>query len=191
MSQGSTGLTSKKNTPSVEENGSIPAVRQDTLAFGELYELYVEKVFRYLFSLLGNIHEAEDATAQTFLAAFEAFSRFRQDGHFTSWLFTIAKNKAMDVFRKQKRTPLMLEDTEIPVAFDPLSDVIQTEQSAALATIIQNLQENEKELLRLRYLAEMSFPEMAHLLHRSEAAVKKATYRLLARLHSQVEVSND
>jgi len=137
------------------------------------------------------LHEAEDVTAQTFLAAFESFDKFRQDGHFASWLFGIARNKAMDHFRKRKNTTSIDEVYDIPVENDPLYGVIQSEQTAALSKLIQALPEEDRDLLRLRFLADMSFPEIAYLLHRNEEAVKKTTYRLLARLHSQLEVSND
>lgn len=169
----------------------IKAAREDPKAFGELYKLYVEQVFRYLYSRIGNIHEAEDITAQTFLAAFEAFDRFREDRHFASWLFTIARNKAMDHFRQRKAISSIDEAANISVENDPLYSVIQSEQITALSKLIQALPEEDREVLRLRYLAAMSFPEIAHFLHRNEGTVKKSMYRLLARLHNQLEVSNE
>ena len=169
----------------------IKAVRQDPKIFGELYKRYVEKIFRYLYSRIGNVHEAEDVTAQTFMAAFESFDRFRQDIHFASWLFAIARNKAMDHYRHQKKTPISDENNDIPDEKDPINDVIQSEQAAVLSKLIKTLPRDDRELLRLRFLAEMSFPEIAHLLHRKEATVKKSIYRLLARLKSQAEVSNE
>jgi len=184
-------LTSEKINRESDELRIIKAARQDPKAFGELYQLYVKQVFRYLYSRIGNVHEAEDTTAQTFLVAFESFGRFRQDGHFASWLFTIARNKAMDHFRQRKNTASIDEVADIPVDNDPLYGVIQSEQTAALSKLIHALPEEDRELLRLRYLAAMSFPEIAHFLHRNEEAVKKSMYRLLARLHSQLEVSNE
>ncbi len=191
MAESSAVLTSEKFNHESDELRIIKAVRQDPKAFGELYKLYVEQVFRYLYSRVGNVHEAEDATAQTFLVAFESFDKFRQDGHFASWLFTIARNKAMDHFRQWKNISSIDEAAEIPVDNDPLYGVIQSEQTAALSKLIQALPEEDRELLRLRFLATMSFPEIAHFLHRNEDAVKKSIYRLLARLHSQLEVSNE
>ena len=191
MAESRITLTSAEINRESDELRIIKATRRDPKAFGELYLLYVEQVFRYLYSRLGNVHEAEDVTAQTFLAAFETFDRFQQDGHFASWLFTIARNKAMDHFRQQKNTSSIEAIAEIPVQGDPLYEVIQSEQTAALSKLIQALPEEERELLRLRFLAAMSFPEIAHFLHRNEAAVKKSIYRLLARLHSQLEVSNE
>ncbi len=169
----------------------IRAAKQDPKVFGDLYKLYVEQIFRYLYSRVGNVHEAEDLTAQTFLVAFESFERFREEKHFTSWLFTIARNKSMDYFRQQKHRSSIDETIDIPVENDPLSEVIQSEQTAVLSGLIQTLPEEDRELLRLRFLVGMSFPEIAHFLHRNEEAIKKSVYRLLARLHSQLEVSNE
>jgi len=191
MAESNHVLTSEEINHESDEQRIIQAARQDPKAFGELYRLYVEQVFRYLYSRTGNPHEAEDATAQTFLAAFESFDRFRQEEHFASWLFTIARNKAMDHFRQRKMTSSIDDAADILVENDPLSGVIQLEQAAALAKLIQALPEEDRELLRLRFLADLSFPEMAHFLHRNEEAVKKSIYRLLARLHSQLEVSCD
>ena len=169
----------------------IQAARLEPGAFGEIYKLYVERVYKYLYSRVGNMAEAEDLTAQTFLAAFEAFGKFRQEGHFASWLFTIARNKAMDHYRQRKNTTILDEARDFAAETDPTNVLIRSEQTADLAKLIQALTEEERELLRLRFLAEMSFPEISRLLHRNEEAVKKSLYRLLARLHSQLEVSND
>lgn len=191
MAESSIVLISEKINRESDELRIIKAAREDPKAFGELYKLYVEPVFRYLYSRVGNVHEAEDITAQAFLVAFESFDRFREDRHFASWLFTIARNKAMDHFRKRKNLSSIDEVANIPVENDPLYGVIQLEQMAALSKLIQAIPEEDRELLRLRFLAAMSFPEIAHFLHRNEDAVKKSIYRLLARLHSQLEVSNE
>jgi RNA polymerase sigma-70 factor (ECF subfamily) len=191
MADSSIMLISEKVTRESDELRIIKAAREDPKAFGELYKLYVEPVFRYLYSRVGNVHEAEDITAQAFLVAFESFDRFREDRHFASWLFTIARNKAMDHFRQRKNLSTIDEAANIPVENDPLYGVIQSEQMEALSKLIKALPEEDRELLRLRFLAAMSFPEIAHFLHRNEGAVKKSIYRLLARLHSQLEVSNE
>jgi RNA polymerase sigma-70 factor (ECF subfamily) len=97
----------------------------------------------------------------------------------------------MDCFRRRKNTSSFNEVDEISVEKDPLYEVIQSEQMSALSKLIQSLPQEDRELLRLRFLADMSFPEIARFLHRKEEAIKKSIYRLLARLKSQVEVSNE
>jgi RNA polymerase sigma-70 factor (ECF subfamily) len=137
MTESSIALITKQTRRESHELRIIQAARKDPRVFGELYQLYVQQVFRYLYSRLGNVHDAEDITAQTFLVAFESFDRFRQDGHFSSWLFTIARNKAMDHFRQRKNSTTMDVIESIPVEYDPLAGVIQSEQAAAAQTTLR------------------------------------------------------
>jgi len=165
----------------------IAAARKDPRMFGGLYSLYAQPVFRYLFSRIGSFPEAEDATAQTFLAALERFPNYRHDGYFASWLFSIARNKAMDYFRQQRNQTSLAEAEHIPAEANLLQQVIKTERIAALSKLIGALSEEEQELIRLRYVAELSFAEIGHLLSQKEDAVKKTLYRLLARLKVQAD----
>jgi RNA polymerase sigma-70 factor (ECF subfamily) len=165
----------------------ITAARQNPQRFGELYALYVQTVYRYLYSRLDSVAEAEDATAQTFLAVLEQFPNYRHDGYFAIWLFSIARHKALDQLRRQ-RSETSLEEAEHLSAEASLQDqVIQTERITALATLIRALPEDEQELIRLRYVADLSFAEIGQVLHQKEDTVKKSLYRLLARLKVQAD----
>lgn len=182
-------MTMKSKSPPEDSQVAqiIAAARQDPRVFGELYLLYAQPVYRYIFSRVGSAAEAEDVTSQTFLAALERFSRYRHEGYFASWLFSIARNKTADHFRKHgKETPLgaaALVQTDANL----LQQVIQTERIAALSKLIATLVEEERDLIRLRYVAELSFAEIGHLLNQKEDTVKKSVYRLLARLKVQLE----
>jgi len=120
MVESSALMTTEKTNPQSDDLEIIRAARNDPKAFGKLYLLYISRVFRYLYGRLGNVHEAEDITAQTFLAAFESFDKFRQDGHFASWLFTIARNKVIDHFR-QRNNKISIDQVEnVSIEADPL-----------------------------------------------------------------------
>jgi RNA polymerase sigma-70 factor (ECF subfamily) len=191
MAESSIPLTHHPLRIEPDEAQLITAARFDLRHFDAIYKYYVSAVFRYLYSRTGNVHDAEDITAQTFLVALETFNRFRGDGHFRAWLFGIARNKVVDLYRKRK-PELPLDDAiSTPTGEDPLVNAIRLEQRAVVATIIAALTDEEQELLRLRYLAEMSYREIANLLQRNEDAVKKTTYRLLARIQSQLEDPNE
>ena len=82
MAKSSIVLTSEKIKSESDELKMIRAAKRDPKAFGELYQLYVEQVFRYLYSRMGNVHEAEDTTAQTFMAAFESLEQIQARGTF-------------------------------------------------------------------------------------------------------------
>ena len=155
--------------------------------FGQLYDRYVTPVYRCIYSRVDSIPEAEDLTAQTFLAALEALPRYRERGTFAAWLFQIARSKLMDHFRRT-RSHLSLEQVdEDPLADDPLACAIAADELSTLKVLIAALSIDERELLRLRYVADLSFAEMAVMLHKREDAVKKSLYRLLARLNQKLE----
>jgi len=185
-----TRATLTENDGKPDEANLIAAAKKDPREFGQIYQLYIQSIFRYLYSRIGSLPEAEDATAQTFLAALEALDRYQHRGHLAAWLFAIARRKAMDAFRRQRQQVPLEYAENVPAETDVLQQVIQTEQIAALAKLIRALPEEEHELIRLRYIAELSFSEIGRLLNRSEDSVKKSLYRLLARLQSQLEVSH-
>ena len=185
-------MTTKLKTEMTEKSVTqmIEAARQDPQKFEDLYLLYVQPVFRYLYSRIRNTPDAEDATAQTFLAALEQIQKYKHDGYFKSWLFSIARNKAMDYFRKQRKEASLNETEFISTDANLLTQVIKTERITALSGLIGKLPEDEQELIRLRYVGELSFAEIGHLFGQKEDTVKKSLYRLLARLKAQLEDSH-
>lgn len=185
-------MTTKLKTEQMKQSVTqmIEAARHDPQKFGDLYLLYSQPIFRYLYSRIGNTPDAEDTMAQTFLAALEQIQRYKHDGHFTSWLFSIARNKAMDYFRKRRKETLLNEEDPIYTDISQLSQVIKNEKIFALSELINKLPEEEQELIRLRYVAELSFVEIGYLLGQKEDTVKKSLYRLLARLKTQLEDSH-
>jgi len=191
MAERTMHLTTNTTDDKYDDHRLIEDVRKDPRKFGLLYKKYANPVYRYIFTRTGNKQIAEDITSQTFLSALESFSKFRQDGNFGSWLFTIARNKVNDYFRFSKPVAPIHEAELIADGSDTLADSIQSDQAKIVQLLINELTEDEQELLRLRFIAELSFSNIARLLHKSEDAVKKSTYRLLARLQSQVEVNNE
>jgi RNA polymerase sigma-70 factor, ECF subfamily len=174
-----------------DDSVQVDRARGDPQAFGALYDRYVQSIYRYLVSRLRDSEAAKDLTSQTFLTAFEAFPRYRHNGHFPAWLFSIARSKLVDHLRKENRlSGVWLEGTDEDIC-DPLQEIVQGERVAALRGLIESLPDNEQDLLRLRYLAGLSFSDMAVLLKRNEPAVKKTFYRLLARMHSQLESKHE
>ncbi len=173
------------------QEDEIAACKTNPAAFVLVYNRYVQPIYRYLYSKTGNPADAEDLTAQTFLTALERISTYRENGHFSAWLFTIARNKAFDHFRRN-RPIISLEDSpEIGLPSDLTQDMISSERRSALLKLIGSLPEDEQELLRLRFVAGLPFREIGHLLGSTEQAIKKSTYRLLARMESQMEAEND
>ncbi len=175
-----------------QEAQAIEAARREPAAFARLYRAYVRPIYRYLYSRVGQTGDAEDLTSQVFMEALQSLPRYRHRGYFLAWLFSIARHRLLNYQqRRPPETDIGSAERQAGPGADPLSQVIQSEERGQLLALIHGLKEEEQELLRLRFVAELSYAGMGVLLGRSEDAVKKQVYRLLARLESQLEASHD
>ncbi|HSL47233.1 MAG TPA: sigma-70 family RNA polymerase sigma factor [Anaerolineales bacterium] len=182
-----------QRTQTLDEPALVRAAQIDAQAFGALYDRYVQRVYRYCFYRTSHAPDAEDLTAQIFLAALEALPRYRQDGHFAGWLFSIARKKVSDFHRFHHRAPQVpLDESALPpIHTDLATDVETAQRRERLLNLIQALAEEERDLIHLRYVAELSFSEMARTLQKNEDAVKKSLYRLIARLKHELEADHE
>jgi RNA polymerase sigma-70 factor (ECF subfamily) len=182
-----------QRTQTLDEPALVRAAQTDAQAFGDLYDRYVQRVYRYCFYRTNHAPDAEDLTAQIFMAALEALPRYRQDGHFAGWLFSIARKKVADHHRRALHTKHVPLDESVlpPIHVDMAVDVEKSQRRERLLNLIQALAENERDLIHLRYVAELSFAEIARTLQKKEEAVKKSLYRLIARLKQELEADHE
>jgi RNA polymerase sigma-70 factor (ECF subfamily) len=161
----------------------------DREALESLYLLHFDRIYSYLHLSVGNRHDAEDLTTQTFLKMLESIGRFRwQRAPFSAWLFRIAHNLAMDHFRATKR---LQPEEEVP---EPEGAEESSAEEAALEAIgrrsmlelIENLSHEQKQVLTLKFLFNFSNGEAATILGKTEGAVKSLQHRALASLHKQI-----
>lgn len=161
----------------------------DSNAFAELYRRYLTPVYRFIFQRVGgDVAVAEDLTSQVFLEALDGLSAYRERGKFVAWLFTITRRRLTDRFRKAAMDSL----EDIPESLLGVSDGLEHRQTVNyLNQILKTLNDEQRELLQLRFSAELSFAEMAIVLGRNEAAIKMSLYRVLNKLREQWEIGNE
>jgi RNA polymerase sigma-70 factor (ECF subfamily) len=114
----STGASEKPARESTENVRKLVdrAQKGDRAALEELYLIHFDRIYSYLHVSVGNKHDAEDLTTQTFLKMLESIGRFRwQSAPFSAWLFRIAHNLAMDHFRSRRRWQ---PEAEVPEPLD-------------------------------------------------------------------------
>lgn len=160
--------------------------RRNPEAFGELFDRYALKVYRYTYNRVHHHESAEDITSQVFHDALKSIGYYKPIAPFGAWLFTIARRRIADFYKKSHPTEELSED----VAEDTqsaLSGVIRKEEVDHLTTALQALSEGEREMLRLRFAADMRYKDIALLVNKSPGAVKIAIYRLLDRLKENME----
>jgi RNA polymerase sigma-70 factor (ECF subfamily) len=172
-----------------DEDKLVEKARHDTVAFASLYKRYLTPIYRYLLSRLNNLHDAEDLTAQVFTEALEGLvaDRYQNGGNFAAWLFTIARRRLVDFYRQHPTSQLADPPSQEPSL---LSIVENNENIQHLSRLLAQLDEEHRELLRLRFSAGLSFSQISLLDGRSEPAVKMAFYRTISFLQKHWESDN-
>lgn len=163
------------------------AVRRDPKAFGELYELYFDKIYNYLYFKTMHRNEAEDLTALVFLKAWEAIGNFKWQGYpFSTWLYRIAHNQLIDHYRT-RRVALPLDAAEFRESDDDPFD--QVERASSLAQIrgaLKNLTDEQQRVVTLRYFEGYSICEIAAMMDKAPDAIRAMQHRALRRLQPRV-----
>lgn len=168
------------------------AAAGDPEAFSTLYRRYAVRVYRYLYGKVGSAADAEDLTAQVFTEMIESLPRYRSQGNFAAWIFTIAQRRAADFYRKDRPIVPIEEIDGFPTSGDdPLVQVIASERTQALRQALTSLKEDDLELLRLRFSAGLDYRQLARMLGRNEPAIRMAMHRILRRLEDLLEASHE
>ena len=162
----------------------------DRDALEELYLIHFDRIYSYLHMSVGNRHDAEDLTTQTFLKMLESIGKFRfQAAPFSAWLFRIAHNLAMDHFRAGGRWQPEEEVPE-PPGQEELSaedEAMQSIGRASMLELIDGLSDEQQQVLTLKFVFNFGNAEVATILGKSEGAVKSLQHRALVSLQKQIE----
>src|ERR687888_1366056 len=129
------------------------AQQGERAALEELYLLHFDRIYSYLHMSVGNRHDAEDLTTQTFLKMLESIKRFRwQSAPFSAWLFRIAHNLAMDHFRATRRWQPEEEVPEPPGETEPSAEsaALQSIGRQSMLDLIENLSLEQQQVLTLK-----------------------------------------
>lgn len=166
------------------------AARGDREAFGALYERYVFKVFRHVYYLTSDLHTAEDLTAQTFLNALEAIHRYEMRGvPFPAWLLRIGYNLTVNhrKVRKNGAAPLP-EAVEVQgTLYSPEASCEAKADGERLWEGVRTLRGDQRQVIVMRFIDGLSYPDIAKVLGKSIGAVRVIQYRALCALRRRLE----
>jgi RNA polymerase sigma-70 factor (ECF subfamily) len=163
-------------------------------AFGELYLLHLDAIYRYVYFRVGDARDAEDLTEQVFLKAWEALPGYRPCGHpFKSWLYRIAHNVIVDHHRRQSTGAIPIPDGLDYESKQPttLEQVIEAEEASALAKAIAQLPEEQQQVIILRFIEGLSHDEVACIIHKSAEACRVMQHRTLVALNRLLTNTGD
>ncbi|AXN39173.1 RNA polymerase sigma factor SigW [Peribacillus butanolivorans] len=172
-------------------------LKGDHNAFGEIVELYKDKVFQICFRMLGNRQEAEDLAQEAFVRAFVNIRSFNIQMKFSTWLYRIATNLCIDRLRKKK--PDYYLDAEVSgteglnmysqIASDmakPEDEVESLELQETIQVEIMKLPEKYRSVIVLKYIEELSLKEISEILDLPVGTVKTRIHRGREALRKQL-----
>lgn len=160
----------------------------DAAAYAELYDRYVDTVYRYVLFRVGNRSLAEDLTSETFVRGLRAISGFTWQGRDVgAWFVTIARNLVADHYKSSRyRLELTTDDVGAvcrgPVTAGPEDAVLAGLQATAVLEAVRRLGHEQQECVVLRFLHGLSVAETARVLGKNEAAVKAMQHRAVRTL---------
>lgn len=169
----------------------------DRQAFSILYERYNTAVLSYLYRMLGNLDDVEAIGQEVFLRAFRFAPTYRFPHKFSTWLFTITRNLAINYARKRKRSPirtmteLNLEGSEetgdaYQVAAKATDDAQKREEIARVLTALDDLPADQKEVIMMGIFQDMSYAEMAEATGTKAVTLRSRMFHGLRRLAKMI-----
>lgn len=162
--------------------------------FDHLYQKYHQDLFRFLFYMVKNKELAEDLVQEVYIRVLKAYDRFEGNSSEKTWLFSIAKNVAIDHFRKQKGWKKWLLE-KLDFSATQISDQLplpeelaqQREEIKLIYHCLDQCTVDQKMVIILRYIHELSISETAEALDWTESKVKTTQHRAIKTLRKMME----
>jgi RNA polymerase sigma-70 factor (ECF subfamily) len=181
-----------------DENWVALARSGDRAAMHELYERHRTRIFNLAYRYVRNVPDAEDILQETFIKAFRSLEKSQLDDetYFSTWLYRIAVNCAMDHFRRQRRREGddgwhrdLLASEEGAAPLSPEAACLQQETMARVQQVLAGLSSRKRMIVVLRHYQQLKIQEIAGLLGCSQGSVKKQLFQALAQLRVGMNVS--
>ena len=172
-----------------DERLLIEAAQKDPSRFADLYENNFERVYAFILRRVRDREEAEDLTSDVFQKALAGLGRFRWRGiPFAAWLFRIAANEIADRSHRTARERGIPSSEETDVSEE--TGLEEVEQQARLFRLVNDLPEDQRRVIVMRFVEEKTIREAARELRRSEGAIKQLQLRALENLRSWMRDAN-
>lgn len=174
------------DTTNVEAHLIKQAQAGDEQAFGQIYDIWANKVYRFIYIKVKDAPTAEDITSEVFLKAWERIHQYRPQANakFSTWLYTVARNTIIDHYRATKTTEISFDD--LPEIADFEGEEVYKEASDLEKALVQLPGDYEK-VLRLRFIEGYSISKVAQIVRKKEDNIRAITSRALKKLREVLE----
>lgn len=178
----------------LNENNLIERCRMgESAAFGPLMKIYKNRLFSYLIKISGDKNLAEDLLQETLIKVWKGFSNYSEQNRFSSWIFSIAHNTAMDSLRINNRHGVV-EAVEDPDVYggtsNPHQEVVKKETTQIISSAVEKLSPKQKEVFLLRIHGELTFKEISELTGESLNTVLSHMHYSVKKLRKMLRFEN-
>ena len=166
----------------------VERAKSDPAAFGELYDRYAGRIYRFVRARIRDDGLAEDITAEVFLSALRHIKSYQDQGRpFSCWLYRIAVNAVASHYRNQ-RSSVSLDDRLglVSPLLDPLDEVVDRERLRTIWHAVDRLPVQQRAAMILKFSEDMTMEETGAVLGKSPAAAKLLIYRAMQRLRLEL-----
>ncbi len=176
--------------PEGQQDAVVAKARVDA-DFAECYRAHLRDVYSYCYYRVGNHHDAEDLTEQTFLQAYRHFDRAQRESGgrpLRPWLIRIAHNLAANLYRDRSRKPQThIDETTVIAAIHTTEDLVEgRDELARILDGVQQLPDDRREALIMRFALGMDNREIARAMGRTDGATKVLIHRAIKQLEGIV-----
>ncbi len=155
-------------------------------AFGQLYEQFLDKIYRYAYYQVKDRMTAEDITETVFMKAWKQIATCKGRGDtFSAWLYRIAHNQIVDTLKSGKALQTIDLD-DISNLDSPDLTVDLNDETEELAEMIAELPEGQRQVLVLKFIEGLNNTEISHILNKSEQAIRILQMRALTRMREKI-----
>ena len=176
----------------MEEKALLFKIRtkKDSAAFGELYNLYVEKIYRFVFFKINNKEETEDITSDVFLKVWNYLieNRKKEIGSFTGLIYRIARNSIIDFYRQRAKRQECSLDSVVLLADDKNYEKVEIDiEVEKIMIVVKRMKQEYQEVILHRFVEELTTSEISSILDKSKTNVRVTLHRATKKLQELLE----
>ncbi|MBX4205198.1 MAG: RNA polymerase sigma factor [Candidatus Doudnabacteria bacterium] len=155
----------------------------DKAAFGRLYDLYSERLYKFIYLRVGHKEIAEDILADSFVKVWTKISQVNSSKAFSSWIFQITKNNIIDYYRIRKST-IAIEEVEqtLEDASNPIEETELRLDQKRILVALSTLPRDQQQVIRYKFFEDLTNPEIALIMNKTEGAIRVIQHRAIVRL---------
>jgi RNA polymerase sigma-70 factor (ECF subfamily) len=169
-----------------QEQKMVEEAKKDPQKFAALYDKYFDQIYRYVYRRCSDKETVYDLVSQTFYDALTHMKSYEWRGYsFSSWLYKIAHNNVLKWYREHNRMPMtdLEEGQEIPdVTVNTVQEAIRSESKDEIAIVLDKLEHEEREIIRLKFFEEVSNIEIAEIMGLSANHIGVKVFRALRKV---------